>query len=155
LPREYRNHLALYEGISAEHSSIDDIVRKARRYEKALVTIRSGRGSDRDSPHNRHVNDARGTESHEDGISPELGDMSDGGLVPVREREVLRDQDDGSESSQYDEDSEAGDSLTAERDEDSEEENSYFEEFDGSAAPSDEDGQDYGPDGARYDEDPD
>jgi hypothetical protein len=29
LPDEYRHHLALYDGISAEHSSIDEIVQKA------------------------------------------------------------------------------------------------------------------------------
>ncbi|KAI0281506.1 hypothetical protein BC826DRAFT_875195, partial [Russula brevipes] len=49
LPTEYRNHLALYEGISAEHSSIDEIVQKARRYEKILVTLRPGRTGERDN----------------------------------------------------------------------------------------------------------
>jgi hypothetical protein len=29
MPSEYRQHLALYDSISAEHSSIDDIVQKA------------------------------------------------------------------------------------------------------------------------------
>jgi hypothetical protein len=49
LPTEYRNHLVLYEGISAEHSSINDIVQKARRYEKILVTLRPGRTGEKDN----------------------------------------------------------------------------------------------------------
>jgi hypothetical protein len=48
LPTEYRNHLALYEGVSAEHSSIDDIILKARRYEKAMATTVQARNADRD-----------------------------------------------------------------------------------------------------------
>ena len=47
MPSEYRHHLALYEGVSAEHSSIDDIVRKARHLEKTLITLKSGRGADK------------------------------------------------------------------------------------------------------------
>ena len=49
LPTEYRNHLVLYEGISAEHSSIDDIVQKTRRYEKILVTLKPGRTGEKDN----------------------------------------------------------------------------------------------------------
>ncbi len=47
LPPEYRHHLALYNGISAEHSSIDDIVREARHLEKTLVSLKSGRGTEK------------------------------------------------------------------------------------------------------------
>ena len=47
MPAEYRHHLALYEGISTEHSSIDDIVQKARQLEKTLMSLKSGRGADR------------------------------------------------------------------------------------------------------------
>ena len=49
LPTEYRNHLVLYKGISAEHSSINDIVQKARRYEKILVTLKPGRTGEKDN----------------------------------------------------------------------------------------------------------
>jgi len=41
---EYWNHLALYQGISAKHSLIDDIVHQARRYEKILATMGPGHG---------------------------------------------------------------------------------------------------------------
>jgi len=41
---EYRNHLTLYQGISAEHSLIDDIVHQARQYEKILATMGPGHG---------------------------------------------------------------------------------------------------------------
>ena len=47
LPMEYRHHLALYNSISAEHSSIDDIVRKAQHLEKTLISLRSGRGAEK------------------------------------------------------------------------------------------------------------
>jgi hypothetical protein len=40
LPDEYRHHLALYDGISAEHSSIDEIMQKARQLEKSLISLR-------------------------------------------------------------------------------------------------------------------
>jgi hypothetical protein len=132
----------LYEGISAEHSSIDDIVRKARHYEKALANIRPGRGPDRDYSHDSHESDARRAESHEGSISLEPADMSYGSVGPVRRREALTNQDNGSESSQYNEDSEAEDSHITEHDEDSEEGDSYPKEFDGNAAPSDEGDQD-------------
>ena len=49
LPMEYRNHLVLYGGISAEHSSINDIVQKTCRYEKILVTLRPGRTGKKDN----------------------------------------------------------------------------------------------------------
>jgi hypothetical protein len=52
LPFEYRQHLALYDGITAEHSSIDEILLRARRLERtlsALSSIRSSRGSDRNT----------------------------------------------------------------------------------------------------------
>jgi gag-polyprotein putative aspartyl protease/Zinc knuckle len=39
----------LYDGISAEHSSIDDIVRKARQLEKTLISLKIGRGTDKPS----------------------------------------------------------------------------------------------------------
>jgi len=145
LPTEYRNHLAWYEGISAEHSSIDEIVRKARHFETVLVTTRPGCDPDRDSSHDSHVSNA---ESHEDSTSSEHGDMSDGGAGPVDGREAPTDQDDSSESGQYDEGSEAEGSHTAEHDEDSEEENSY-PEFDGCTTPSDERDQGDDSDGAR------
>lgn len=41
LPEEYRCHLALYNGISAEHSMIDNIVQKAQHLEKTLASIGS------------------------------------------------------------------------------------------------------------------
>ena len=47
LPVEYRHHLALYDGISAENSSIDDIVRKARHLEKTLTSLKLGQGNER------------------------------------------------------------------------------------------------------------
>ena len=43
LPSDLRYHLALYDGVSAEHSSINEIVSKARHLEKTLISIRSGR----------------------------------------------------------------------------------------------------------------
>ena len=42
LPSEYRHHLVLYEGISAENSSINDIVRKAQRLKKTMTSLKSG-----------------------------------------------------------------------------------------------------------------
>jgi hypothetical protein len=47
LPEDYKHHLALYEGISTEHSSIDDIVQKARKYEKIMISLSSVRGQER------------------------------------------------------------------------------------------------------------
>jgi hypothetical protein len=47
LPAEYRNHLTLYEEISAKDSSIDEIVLKARHLEKTLISLKSGQGQDR------------------------------------------------------------------------------------------------------------
>ena len=41
LPDEYRHHLALYDGISAKHSLIDEIVQKARQLEKTLILLRA------------------------------------------------------------------------------------------------------------------
>ena len=49
MPAEYRQHLALYDGISAEHSSIDDIVQKARQLEKTLISLKLGQGTDKPS----------------------------------------------------------------------------------------------------------
>jgi len=49
MPAEYKHHLALYEGISAEHSSIDDIVRRARHLEKTLISLGSGKSTGRQS----------------------------------------------------------------------------------------------------------
>jgi hypothetical protein len=46
---EHRQHLTLYDGISAEHSSIDDIMLKAQCLEKTLISMRSGRGFERQS----------------------------------------------------------------------------------------------------------
>jgi hypothetical protein len=122
--------VALHDGISAENSPIEDTVRKARRYEKALATIRPRRGSDRDSSHDSHASNARRTESHEDSTSPELGDPSFSGVGPVRELEALTEQDETSDSSQSNDDSEAEDSLTAEHDKDLDKETSYPEESD-------------------------
>ncbi|KAI0284881.1 hypothetical protein BC826DRAFT_1109463 [Russula brevipes] len=89
--------------------------------------------------------------------------------------EALTEQDKTYDNSQSNDESEAEDSLTpkdtltAERDEDLNKETSIlrspmydegakweslnYEAFDGSAAPSDTDNQDYGPDGGRYNED--
>jgi hypothetical protein len=47
MPEEYRRYLALYKGVSAEHSSIDDIVQNARAYEKTIASWRSGRASEK------------------------------------------------------------------------------------------------------------
>ena len=47
MPPEYRHHLALYDGISAEHSTIDEIVRRARKLEKTLVLLKTVRIPDR------------------------------------------------------------------------------------------------------------
>jgi hypothetical protein len=47
LPVEHQHHLALFEGITPEHSSITDIVLRARRLEKTLIFMRSGRMPDR------------------------------------------------------------------------------------------------------------
>jgi hypothetical protein len=44
---EYRQHLTLYNGISAEHSSIDNIMLKAQCLEKTLISMRSGRRLER------------------------------------------------------------------------------------------------------------
>ena len=49
LPTEYWNHLVLYKGISAEHSSIDNIVQKTRCYKKILVTLRPGHTGEKDN----------------------------------------------------------------------------------------------------------
>jgi hypothetical protein len=38
---EYQHHLALYNGISAEHSLIDDIMQNARQLEKTLILLRA------------------------------------------------------------------------------------------------------------------
>jgi hypothetical protein len=46
LPSELRYHLALYEGVSAEQSTISAIVSKARHIEKTLISLRSGRKPD-------------------------------------------------------------------------------------------------------------
>jgi hypothetical protein len=59
LPTKYQNHLTLYKGVSAKHSSIDDIILKARRYEKAMATMVQARNVDRDRQprgpdHNTH-----------------------------------------------------------------------------------------------------
>jgi hypothetical protein len=43
MPAEYRHHLALYNGISAEHSSINDIVQRAQHLEKTLISLKLGR----------------------------------------------------------------------------------------------------------------
>jgi hypothetical protein len=45
MPAKYKHHLALYEGISAEHSSIDDIVRRAQHLEKTLISLGSRQGT--------------------------------------------------------------------------------------------------------------
>ena len=50
LPSEYQHHIALYKGVSAEHSSIDNIVHHAREYEKILATIGQGHGVDKSHP---------------------------------------------------------------------------------------------------------
>jgi hypothetical protein len=63
LPSEFRHHLALYNGISAEHSSIDDIVREARHLEKTLISLRSGRNNEKQP--------ALGTASVPVGASPQ------------------------------------------------------------------------------------
>ena len=42
LPADYRQHLALYDGVSAENSSIDEIMRKARHLEKITTLLRVG-----------------------------------------------------------------------------------------------------------------
>jgi hypothetical protein len=55
MPSEYRHHLALYDGVSAEHSSIDEIVQKARHLEKTLTSLRSGRGADKQHTPNAPV----------------------------------------------------------------------------------------------------
>jgi hypothetical protein len=47
MPEDYRRYLALYKGVSAEHSSIDDIVQIARLYERTMATWRSGRASEK------------------------------------------------------------------------------------------------------------
>ena len=41
LPDEYWHHLALYNGILAEHSLIDDIMQNARQLEKTLISLRA------------------------------------------------------------------------------------------------------------------
>jgi hypothetical protein len=66
MPAEYKHHLALYEGISAEHSSIDDIVRRARHLEKTLTSLGSGQGTGKQN------------ESHSGGASQKL--------APTREK---------------------------------------------------------------------
>lgn len=47
LPEEYQRHLTLHEHMSAEHSSIDDIVSGAWRLEKTLTTMKLVWGPDR------------------------------------------------------------------------------------------------------------
>ena len=47
MPAEYQHHLALYDGISAEHSSIDDIMQKAQQLEKTLILLKIGRNTDK------------------------------------------------------------------------------------------------------------
>jgi hypothetical protein len=44
LPMEYQQHLVLYEGISAKHSSIDDILLKVQHLKKTLILMREGCG---------------------------------------------------------------------------------------------------------------
>jgi hypothetical protein len=47
LPFEYRQHLALYNGISPEMSTIDDIVQQARNLEVTLISLKTGWGPER------------------------------------------------------------------------------------------------------------
>lgn len=46
LPKDLRHHLTLYEGVSAEMSSIDDIVSRARHVEKIFMVLGSEHRSD-------------------------------------------------------------------------------------------------------------
>jgi hypothetical protein len=47
LPFEYRQHLALYNGISPETSTIDNIVQWARNLEVTLILLKTGQGPER------------------------------------------------------------------------------------------------------------
>ena len=47
MPDGYKYHLALYDGISAKHSSLDDILERARHYERTLTSLRAGRRIER------------------------------------------------------------------------------------------------------------
>jgi hypothetical protein len=47
LPFEYRQHLALYDGILPETSMIDDIVQQARNLEVTLISLKTGQGPER------------------------------------------------------------------------------------------------------------
>jgi hypothetical protein len=46
LPTELRYHLALYEGVTAEDSSVQEIVSAARHLEKTLTSLKTGRRPD-------------------------------------------------------------------------------------------------------------
>jgi len=43
----YQRHLAIYDRISAEHSTLDEIVGRAQDLEKVLASVESGQGPDR------------------------------------------------------------------------------------------------------------
>jgi len=47
LPAEFRRHLALYEGISPEMSTLDEIVQRTRHLEKTLTSLKVGRAIER------------------------------------------------------------------------------------------------------------
>jgi hypothetical protein len=47
IPKDYQQYLALYKGISAKHSSIDNIVQHAHYYKKTMTLWKFGRGTER------------------------------------------------------------------------------------------------------------
>jgi len=47
LPADYRQHLALYDGVSTENSSINEIMWKAHHLEKIMTSLRVGQGLER------------------------------------------------------------------------------------------------------------
>ena len=49
MPAEYRHHLVLFKGVSAENSSIDEIVQKVQQLERTLISLKSGQGLEKHS----------------------------------------------------------------------------------------------------------
>jgi hypothetical protein len=55
MPEDYHCYLALYKGISAEHSLINDIVQNACVYEKTIALWKSGQASERWPDHRSSI----------------------------------------------------------------------------------------------------
>ena len=59
MPKDYRRYLALYKGVSAEHSLIDDIVHITRLYEKTMASWKFGQAPEK-QPDNKSTTPTSG-----------------------------------------------------------------------------------------------